>query len=539
MSDTFDYIIVGSGINSLCCAALLAKKGNTVCLLERESEFGGCIRSAELTLPGFRHDMLSGFHPLFVTSPSYAILAEDLAHHGLIYENSHKATATIGSSGNAAILSQSREENVQSFNRIHAGDGDRYQQAMLEMEVDAELTFSLLGNEPRRWGTVWAIIKALKSMGWQGLLRFFGEAMGSSRDWLTTYFRSDVLHALLAPWVLHTGLGPDANFSGPMNRLIAFSLESAGMPVVKGGSDKLVEALVATIRQYGGTLWTDADVTEVLVERGAATGVVIQHLQQNVSGASVACPYSELHANKAVICNVTPDQLYLSLLSPKWVPQGVREAAQNFQFGRACMQIHLALDAPPQWILPELADVAMVHVCDGLAAVSRAVNQAENGLLPEEATIVVGQPSALDNSRAPEGKAVLWLQLQELPRVIQGDAAKSIDVPEDGSWSEEVREAYADRIVDRLGHYIGNLSEVMLARTVLSPADLEAANRNLVGGDPYSGHCGIQQFFFWRPLKQTKNHHTTVKNLYHIGASTHPGPGLGGNSGYMVAQLLG
>ncbi|MEM1154934.1 MAG: NAD(P)/FAD-dependent oxidoreductase [Pseudomonadota bacterium] len=539
MTNTFDYIVVGSGINSLCCAALLVKKGHTVCLLERESQFGGCIRSADLTLPGFRHDVLSGFHPLFVTSPSYAILAEDLAKHGLAYENAQKATATIDSSGNAAILTQSREDNVQSFNRIHSGDGDRYQQTMREMEGDAELTFSLLGSEPMRWGTVWTIIKALRSMGLQDLLRFFGEAMDSSRDWLTRYFQSDVLHALLAPWVLHTGLGPDANFSGAMNRLIAFSLESAGMPIVKGGSDKLVEAFVATIREYGGTLWTEADVTEVLVERGVATGVVIRRREQNVSGADGACPYSELYANKAVICNVTPDQLYLSLLSPKWVPEGVKEAAQNFQFGRACMQIHLALDAPPQWIRPELSDVAMVHVCDGLAAVSRAVNQAENGLLPEEATIVVGQPSALDNSRAPEGKAVLWLQLQELPRVIRGDAANRIDVPEDGSWNEEVREAYADRIVTRLGQYIGNLSEVMLARTVLSPADLAATNRNLVGGDPYSGHCGIQQFFFWRPLKQNKNHHTTVKNLYHIGASTHPGPGLGGISGYMVAQLLG
>ena len=73
----------------------------------------------------------------------------------------------------------------------------------------------------------------------------------------------------------------------------------------------------------------------------------------------------------------------------------------------------------------------------------------------------------------------------------------------------------------------------------MSPADLEKLNINLVGGDPYSGHCGMQQFFAWRPLKSIKNHDTTVKDLYHIGASTHPGPGLGGNSGYMVAKHLG
>ena len=105
--------------------------------------------------------------------------------------------------------------------------------------------------------------------------------------------------------------------------------------------------------------------------------------------------------------------------------------------------------------------------------------------------------------------------------------------------NDEVKEAYADRIINRLSEYIEDLPDLILSRKVLSPKDLESININLVGGDPYSGHCGMQQFFAWRPLRSLKNHETSVKNLYQIGASTHPGPGLGGNSGYMVAELLG
>ena len=75
-------------------------------------------------------------------------------------------------------------------------------------------------------------------------------------------------------------------------------------------------------------------------------------------------------------------------------------------------------------------------------------------------------------------------------------------------------------------------------RRCYSPADLEAMNVNLVGGDPYGGYCGVDQFFLWRPLRSTANHETPVKRLYHIGASTHPGPGLGGGSGFLLANAL-
>jgi phytoene dehydrogenase-like protein len=200
------------------------------------------------------------------------------------------------------------------------------------------------------------------------------------------------------------------------------------------------------------------------------------------------------------------------------------------------MQIHFALDDTPEWHDPELAEVAMVHLTRGLNGVSRSVNEATRGLLPAEATVVVGQPTAVDPSRAPEDKAIMWIQLQELPSRIRGDAADEIAVPEDGRWTNDIAERYADRIQARIADHVANFDEIVVGRSVFSPADLETLNPNLVGGDPYSGSCTIDQFLAWRPTPGSRNHETGIKNLFQIGASTHPGPGLGGNSGFMVAS---
>ena len=116
-------------------------------------------------------------------------------------------------------------------------------------------------------------------------------------------------------------------------------------------------------------------------------------------------------------------------------------------------------------------------------------------------------------------------------------SAGELDVG-DGSWTEELREAYADRIVARLGDSIENLGSATLRRIALSPVDLEAINPNLVGGDIYAGSCALDQNLLWRPFASAPGHRTTVEGLWHVGASTHPGPGLGAGSGYLVAKEL-
>lgn len=521
----YDFIIVGSGINSLVCAALLAKKGHKVIVLERNDRLGGCIRTEEITLPGFKHDVLSCWHPLFVTSPAYAALKDDLHNNGLEYLNTDTPTAALLPDNRFFILKRSREENIKNMQTLATGDGAAYTRAMQELEQTADLSFGLLGNELWSWSTLRLLLTEVYKNGLHGLAAYFGHSLQSCRAWLDKEFNAAEVKACIAPWVLHTGLGPESSVSAHMARLICFTLEQAGMPVVKGGSYQIVVAFQRVIEANGGVVCTNVDVNKILVRDNTAIGVSLLAGQ-------------EYFAAKAVICNVTPTQLYQRLLDAAHVPANIAEQTANYTYGRGDMQIHLALNEAPAWPDPALNDVAMVHVTPGLDGVSRAVNEAERGLLPDTATICVGQPTVLDPSRAPDGKWILWLQLQELPRSIKGDAAAEIETPVDGCWNEQVREAYADRIVERLCRHIPNLKRAIIGRCVLSPVDLENMNINLVGGDPYSGAASLEQFLLWRPLRATKNHTTPVKRLYHIGASTHPGAGLGGVSGYLVAGIF-
>ena len=235
----------------------------------------------------------------------------------------------------------------------------------------------------------------------------------------------------------------------------------------------------------------------------------------------------------SVIASVTPGQLYGRLLPEEMAPEPLR----SFRHGRGNFQLHYALDAEPEWRAEGLEDVALIHLADGIDSVSKSANEAERGMLPETPTICVGQPHRLDPSRCPDGKAILWLQIPDAPRVIKGDAAGEITASPE--WTEATREAFADRIEAVLSLHIANFEQIKLARRAYSPADLQSLNMNLAGGDPYGGACTLDQFFVWRPFPQSVNNATGVKDLALIGASTHPGPGLGGGSGYNLAKRMG
>jgi phytoene dehydrogenase-like protein len=521
----YDAVFVGSGINSLAGAALLARAGWSVCVLERERELGGAIKTTELTEPGFRHDVFSAWHPLWVGGPAHAQLGADLAERGLEYLNTEHPTATAYPDGGAAFLTTSTDGNATELERHAEGDGEAWRETIGGVGAQAELVFGVLGTE--LWSTAGAglALTAYRRLGRRGLAAFGAEVVQSSRDWLESTFRSERAHGLLAPWVLHTGLGPDAAASGFMTRVIAFAIEAGGMPVPRGGGARLVDALVRLIEDHGGVCETERDVEGILVSGGRADGV------RTIGGDVVT-------ADRAVICNVTPTQLYGRLLAPEDVPGEVREAGRRFRFGRAEMQIHFALSEPARWAGDDrLNRTAIVHLTPGLDGVSRAVNEAERGLLPAEATVVVGQPLTVDDSRAPAGRGLLWIQLQELPWQVKGDAARELDVGA-GSWTETLRERYADRIQARIAEHVTNLESSILGRVVFSPADLQAANMNLEHGDPYSGSLALDQNFLWRPFAQQPGHRTPVDRLFHIGASTWPGPGLGAGSGTLVAQQL-
>ena len=516
-----DHVIIGSGINALVAAALLARKGRRVLVLEREGRIGGCMLTDEATLPGFRHDVMAATFVLFLTSPAHAELADDLARHGFALCHTPRPTAVLRPDGSALVLTTDRAANVAALDALAPGDGARHAADVGAIEAEAPFLFALLGGPLWSWPTLKLLIGQARGRGLRGLKAWFGAALAPARGWLETY-DSPLAQALWAPWVLHTGLTPESAYSGKMGRVIAFALEAAGAPVVKGGAGQAAEAFRRLIEEKGGEIRTNADVARIEVEKGHVTGVAL------ASGETIPA--------RSVLASVAPGQLFGRLLGDVTLPED-RAAAQRFRHGRGNFQLHYALDAPPEWLTAGLDDVALIHLADGIDSVSKSSNEAERGLLPATPTICVGQPHRLDPSRCPEGKAILWLQIPDAPRVIKGDAAGEIETTPD--WTEATREAFADRVERILSRHIRGFDRIKLARRAYSPADLSALNINLVGGDPYGGACSIDQFFLWRPFPQTVNGTTAVRGLRHIGASTHPGPGLGGGSGFLAAKALG
>jgi phytoene dehydrogenase-like protein len=267
---------------------------------------------------------------------------------------------------------------------------------------------------------------------------------------------------------------------------------------------------------------TGTEVERIVMRDGRAAGV-------ETAGEQVI-------AERAVLASATPTQLYGRLLPPGAAPERAVAEAQGFRYAdRAGMQIHLALSEPPRWRGDErLAQAPIVHLTGGLDAVALACAQARAGLLPAEPTIVCGQPTVLDPTRAPEGAAILWIQLQEVPYRPRGDAAGEIDVG-DGTWTPELENAYADRIVAGLASRIENLPAAISGRAILSPAELERRNPSFVRGDIYAGATTLDQSYLWRPLPSFGSHRSPVPGLYQIGASTYPGPGLNAASGRIAA----
>ena len=234
-----------------------------------------------------------------------------------------------------------------------------------------------------------------------------------------------------------------------------------------------------------------------------------------------------INASRAVISNVNP------ALMPDLLPDSVASRpevarAREFRPGYATMMIHLAMDDLPPWIAAEARTYNYVHIGPYIDDMARAYTDAAAGQLPSTPTLVVGQPTVSDPSRAPEGKHVLWVQVRVLP----------LELADGRSW-DDAAQGYADHVMEILEQYAPGIGSKVIARTVLSPADLQRYNANLVMGDSLGGSHHPAQFFFLRPVPGWGRHRSPVSRLFLCGASTWPGGGVGGASGAMVADAVG
>jgi phytoene dehydrogenase-like protein len=242
-----------------------------------------------------------------------------------------------------------------------------------------------------------------------------------------------------------------------------------------------------------------------------------------------------LEAKRAVIANVHPKIVFGRLVEQDPSRAAFDRKVEGFRAGPGTMMVHLALNGLPDWTAgAELQKFAYVHVAPDMEMMSKVYAEAAAGLLPVEPALVVGQPTAIDPSRAPSGHHVLWVQVRVLPAEFSGDAAGEIA----GKGWDEVKEAYADRVIDIIERYAPGLRGKILGRSVFSPLDLERENPNLIGGDNLSGSHHLDQNFLFRPVAGYSRYRTPVDALYLCGASTWPGAGTGAGSGFMLAKML-
>src|SRR4051812_36691406 len=203
-----DVVIVGSGVNSLACAALLARAGRRVSVLERNDWLGGAIHTAELTEPGYLHDVFSAWHPLWVGGAAHAELGDELAARGPEYLHTPLPTATAVPDGQASFLLRDAAANAQEV-------GPAWQDMLEPFFPNADLAFGLPVTDLWSSAGLASAAKVVRRLGRKGSAAFAGDLLQTSRDWLQQTF-AERAHGLLAPWVLHTGLGPDAAASGFM-----------------------------------------------------------------------------------------------------------------------------------------------------------------------------------------------------------------------------------------------------------------------------------------------------------------------------------
>jgi phytoene dehydrogenase-like protein len=522
--ERYDAVFVGSGHNALITAAYLARAGWSVLVLEKNDRPGGLVRTDELTLPGFKHDTYSAAHPLFLTGAAYADLGAELSARGLEYLNTDLPTGVSLPDGRTAVFPRDMGAAVAEFERLSPGDGAGFGAMMQEFGAYAGDVFSLFNLDLASGQAQKTIRGLMDNPDGPGFTEFAAEFMTSARDVLERRFRSPVAHAMIAPWVMHLGRTPDQANGGFWVPLTLMALMGGGMAVPRGGSEMLARALVRLIEDHGGVVRSSTPVDQILVQGGRATGV-------RTAGGD------EIRAQRAVVASVNPDQLYLRLLSDADVPAPLVRQSERYRYGRGCVQIQLALSEAPRWADERFNRVGQPHLTSGMDAVTLGITHALNGYLPAEPTISMDTPTNLDPSRAPEGRAILRLQMLEIPCRPRGDAAGSIDVG-DGTWTESLKERWADRVMEVVERHLPGVGGTVLARHVTSPDDLARYNPNCGPGDPYGGSHDISQSYLFRPLPGQPGHRTTVPNVFMVGAATWPGHGVNGGSGYIVAKQL-
>ncbi|UHS58377.1 phytoene desaturase family protein [Agrobacterium vaccinii] len=518
----YDAVVIGAGHNGLAAAVHLATKGWRVAVVEAASEAGGAVKTVEVTEPGFRHDLCAMNLSMFAGSGFHAAYGEELRSHGLGFVPAPHCFASVFPDGTYLGVGTDQVETTRAIAALSRRDADEWSAMIEDFGRKAPHLFALLGAPMPSLQSAKAVWKAWRAGGFPMLYDLGRLLLASPRSFLDRHFENDKLKAMMAAWGLHLDFAPDVAGGAMFPYLESMANQVFGMVIGAGGVDTIIKSMVSLLKEKGGEVLLSAPVEKVLMEGGKAKGVVL------MDGRTV-------RASRAVISNVHPKLLFGAMVPPDPARKTFDKALAGYRAGPGAMMIHLAMDDLPDWTASAaLREFAYVHIAPDVGMMNRVYSEAMDGLLPTVPALVVGQPTAIDPGRAPAGKHVLWVQVRVLPASIRGDAKGEID----GTEWEDVKNAYAERVLDIIEAHAPGFRTKIRACHILSPVDLERENPNLIGGDSLSGSHHPDQNFMFRPVAGYSRYKTPVDGLYLCGAATWPGAGTGAGSGFMLAKML-
>ena len=490
-----DAIVIGAGPNGLTAAAVLARRGWRVVVLEANARPGGAAWSEESTLPGYLHDVGAAFFPFAHDSIAFRDL--DLAGAGLEWRNAPHESCHPALDGTAATISRDAEVSARHF----GADGPAWHRLASWMRsMGPRLSEALLSPLP-------GIRPALR-LGPANLARFARVGLGSTAAFSARHFRTEAARRVVPGLALHVDLGPDDAAGAGLGLVLGLLASSAGFCIPVGGARAITQALLRRLTDAGGELHLNQRADRILVENGRPVAV------KTATG--------EEYRARAVLADVGPAALYAHLLRDVPGMGGTPRQARRFRYGWGTFKMDWALSGPVPWAVPEARQSAVVHSGESVADLRRFTRQVRAARLPANPYLVIGQQSLVDPSRAPEGGHTLWAY-SRVPSIL----------PE--GWPAR-REFFADVVEQRIEGLAPGFKSLIRARHIVAPPDLESMNANLVGGDLGGGSARIDQQLFLRPFFPWFGYATPIRGVYLCSASTHPGAGVHGACGYNAAM---
>ena len=394
MDTTYDAVVVGSGPNGLAAAIAMQQAGLSVLLLEGKKELGGGLRTAELTLPGFRHDICSAIHPLAVASPFFRTLP--LAQYGLNFITPPVAAAHPFDDGTAAAALPSLADTAAQF----GPDAGPYQR----------LLAPLLASWPQLLPEALAPLHIPKHP--LDLARFGLSALLPATV-LAKRFQGEKAKGLFAGMAAHA-IQPLSNVAtSAIGLVLLLAAHRQGWPLAEGGSQAIADALAAHFRALGGHI---------------ETGTYVRSLAQ-------------LPPARAVLLDVTPQQL-LQLAGHR-LSNLYQWQLRRYRYGLGSFKVDWALAEPIPWAAPECTQAGTVHLGGTLAEIAAGEQATARGQHPERPYVLLAQQSPFDPSRAPAGRHTAWAYCH-VPSGSPRDMTAAIE-----SQVERFAPGFRDRILAR------------------------------------------------------------------------------------------